>query len=1168
MSSFATIQAEVEALYVGYFMRAGDPGGTQFWINAFQSGAVNLAGAAADFSDSLEAAGDYPFLATGNLGAPVTELGVSTYTNVYNFINQVYQDLFNRNVDAGGFAFWNAFLLKNVGNAQAIGDFISDVIAGAGPGGPDDLTLQAKVQVATFITNSAFDAGLTWNNTLKAESVALIAATTSASGSVATEEAAWFSDISSSLPPTFTLTTGVDAPGTGAFVTPISGNDNIVYGTFNGIGATYTAGDDIVAPVGSTGNTLTLADLGVGGVGNVNSVIATVSNMSILNVDSSEGIIVNTATGSAGFSGLATLNVINSTYGAAALATTITAAATTAVNATATATLAGTGTPTTGTITVTGGSVDTISDTVTNTALNTTVKEGAVTVTGVAGTTSVSVTQSATVAASATVAGIAAGSVSIADANAGSLTKAATISSVTLDNYGNSTISSNALATLILSGTGGTLGLTEGLTTPTNTTLAVDVNGLTGGLVTDNSAQFITLDFTTGTSASILTFSDSAATTLTVAGSSVVTLSGSSLGNVTTIGVSGAGGLTDSDYASSATLTTVTDSSSGPVTLSLDDQVATFAGATSTGTEIITIAADATKAITGDGISTSEIVFNAAATTFTSSHTGADVTGFSVLGVGAAGSGIFNMGASPFQGYTAIDDRGADGAVSFTNAPNGTPLAIDAAPNPIPTDESILYQLAAGATSAVNITLGLTAAEAAVLGLAATTGGFSVVGSSGTAADSELTLWDSNFVGIATVNFAVNNSTADSAETINYLNDQSLGSMSVAGTGDLVITDTYIDTLASLSITDNSTSTAGLTFTGGITDNALTTLGLAGSNTATMTLSTLTDAATSLTVTDSYAGNVTIAHFTATSAMTTETFTNTGAGTLTVGSSSAGDTAVVTLNLNGSVADYHGVATGQDTVTTGITVSGGTDNAIVVFETTAGGGAASGKTDSIILGNGADIVVDDGVGNISVTLGNGNDSVTLGAGVSTSTETVNLGNGNDTFSSGSVGTVNITLGTSANTVTTAAGATVTETFGAHTSSVADAVTIGATGTSLTAIATITGLNANGSDTITFAGDGAATGAVINETTNISSYLAANDLTATLANDVTAVLSNTGGDLAQHAIGEFTFSGTTYLIEQAGVAGSALAAGDTLVALVGVTLTSASSAAAGVLTLHG
>ena len=61
MSSFATIQAEVEALYVGYFMRAGDPGGTQFWINAFQSGAVNLAGAAADFSDLPKPRGIIPF---------------------------------------------------------------------------------------------------------------------------------------------------------------------------------------------------------------------------------------------------------------------------------------------------------------------------------------------------------------------------------------------------------------------------------------------------------------------------------------------------------------------------------------------------------------------------------------------------------------------------------------------------------------------------------------------------------------------------------------------------------------------------------------------------------------------------------------------------------------------------------------------------------------------------------------------------------------------------------------------------------------------------------------------------------------------------------------------------------------------------------------------------
>ena len=61
----------------------------------------------------------------------------------------------------------------------------------------------------------------------------------------------------------------------------------------------------------------------------------------------------------------------------------------------------------------------------------------------------------------------------------------------------------------------------------------------------------------------------------------------------------------------------------------------------------------------------------------------------------------------------------------------------------------------------------------------------------------------------------------------------------------------------------------------------------------------------------------------------------------------------------------------------------------------------------------------------------------------------------------------------------------------------------------------------------------------------------------------------GGSLAQHGIGSFTFSGDTYLIEQAGAAGTPLAAGDTLVHLVGgIAVTAASIAAGGILALHG
>ena len=133
-----------------------------------------------------------------------------TYTNVYTFINQVYEDLFNRTVDAGGLAYWSAQLVANIGNPHAIGDFIINVISGAATGGADDLTLQAKVQVATFITNSASVSGLTWNSAIQSEAAVLIAATTNASsgaGSVATQEAAWNAYFAS-LP--IDLTTGAD----------------------------------------------------------------------------------------------------------------------------------------------------------------------------------------------------------------------------------------------------------------------------------------------------------------------------------------------------------------------------------------------------------------------------------------------------------------------------------------------------------------------------------------------------------------------------------------------------------------------------------------------------------------------------------------------------------------------------------------------------------------------------------------------------------------------------------------------------------------------------------------------------------------------------------------------------------------------------------------------
>jgi hypothetical protein len=252
MSSFDTTEGQVEALYVGYFMRAGDPLGFQYWENNLNSGTTWLQ-AAASFSMQPEAQLDYAFLAN---------VSTSSVAAVTTFINQVYEDLFNRPADASGLAYWINYLQANAGDPTKIGQFILNVVSGATPGGVDDLTLQNKVAVASFITNSATTGGLTWTASLAAESAALVSATTSAStgsGSVAVQEALWTTYLHPAGPPanTFTLTTTQDNDTTGSgndlYLAPLVGNkptltslDTLIDGgTNNLLHAFFNAGGTI-----------------------------------------------------------------------------------------------------------------------------------------------------------------------------------------------------------------------------------------------------------------------------------------------------------------------------------------------------------------------------------------------------------------------------------------------------------------------------------------------------------------------------------------------------------------------------------------------------------------------------------------------------------------------------------------------------------------------------------------------------------------------------------------------------------------------------------------------------------------------------------------------------------------------------------------------------------
>ena len=68
---------------------------------------------------------------------------------------------------------------------------------------------------------------------------------------------------------------------------------------------------------------------------------------------------------------------------------------------------------------------------------------------------------------------------------------------------------------------------------------------------------------------------------------------------------------------------------------------------------------------------------------------------------------------------------------------------------------------------------------------------------------------------------------------------------------------------------------------------------------------------------------------------------------------------------------------------------------------------------------------------------------------------------------------------------------------------------------------------------------------------------------------TAAVGHLGAGLLADSVGAFDFQGNTHIVEQAGALGTAIGAGDTVVELTRIVpVTALSSAAAGVLSLHG
>ena len=218
----ATTIELITQIYVGYFDRAPDPEGLNYWIGRYNDG-MTLAEIAQSFSVQPESTSNYPYLANPNVASSTA------------FITAVYANLFNRTPDAEGLAYWEGQLAAG----RPVGSMILDIINGAVTN-PDAAILANKVEVGIDWVQSVVEIeGFVYDADAAASAEGVLDGVDDTAASVAAAKAETDSYVAGGVVPgdSFVLTTasGETAVGT-------SGND-----TFSatvdaaGLGATPAA---------------------------------------------------------------------------------------------------------------------------------------------------------------------------------------------------------------------------------------------------------------------------------------------------------------------------------------------------------------------------------------------------------------------------------------------------------------------------------------------------------------------------------------------------------------------------------------------------------------------------------------------------------------------------------------------------------------------------------------------------------------------------------------------------------------------------------------------------------------------------------------------------------------------------------------------------------------
>jgi len=642
----------------------------------------------------------------------------------------------------------------------------------------------------------------------------------------------------------FTLSTGVDTANGS------SGNDTINAGDIAGA-AVWTTGDTVKGGAGmDVFNVISAAAV-------TSPVSATVTDVETINITSGA---TGTSINSTGFTGVTALNIT----GVGSI--TATAAATTAV--------AVTGTLATGATTVNGGSTVSVTNTgasagtinigattaaagavnVTSTiaaadgsvgnaitvkggtdinitqkganAVNTDATDGAVTVTGTAATKTVSVSADKAAAKTATVVGHINGNVSITDVNAASLTAAGVIETVSLNSFAAATVNSGALKTLNLSGTGtsvdaSTLGA---LTTTTNNTLALNVNGLTTTGAVTIDTDITTLNLASSTAASTMAaLSAAGATTLNVSGDAKVTLTGNTFTALTGVTVTNSAGFAMGGTALNVGATFTGGAGADAVVLGSttkaiamgagDDRVTTTTAAVGTGGTVNA----------GDGSDTIVMTSALAAVADNDAVFNTKFTNFEVLELSDALGAATTLDLAGINGVSSVvlAAGGADAATSVISnlATNGTvTLKADSV--------GVVVNVANAVFNAADV-LNLNLSKSTVLA-AGTVTAAGVETINITAADAVTTAVTSAAV-VHTLTLVATGATTVNVSGNNGLNITNTGNTKITkfDASGIVAnsTATVIDTPANLGVTfasANATASASVSITGSVGNDTLT----------------------------------------------------------------------------------------------------------------------------------------------------------------------------------------------------------------------------------------------------------------------------------------------------------------------------------------------------------